>query len=52
VATLSLTSYTFVVSPDGHTATENQSGTLTDVVDGASVVCSVNASAAYQKISN
>ena len=52
VYTVSVTSYTFVVSPDGRTATENQSGTLMAVLDGATVVCSVNASGSYQKISN
>jgi hypothetical protein len=52
VYTASLTGYTFVVSPDGHTATENVSGTLTVVDQGATVVCSVNGTSAYQKISN
>jgi len=52
VYTASLTGYTFVVSPDGHTATENSSGTLTFVGQGISVVCSVNTAGAYQKIGN
>jgi len=52
VYTVSLTGYTFVVSPDGHTATENSSGTLTYVGQGVSVVCSVNTTGAYQKIGN
>jgi hypothetical protein len=52
VATLTLTSYTFVVSPDGHTATENESGGITYVADGATIPCTFNETASYQKIGN
>lgn len=52
VYTVSLTGYTFVISPDGHTATENASGALSIVVEGATVVCSINSTGAYQKVSN
>src|SRR4029077_10955963 len=34
-STLTVASYTFVISPDGHTATENASGQATYVVQGA-----------------
>lgn len=52
VATLTLTSYTFVISPDGHTATENESGGVTFVADGATIPCTFNQTASYQKIGN
>jgi hypothetical protein len=52
VATLTLTSYTFVVSPDGHTATENESGGISYVADGATLPCTFNETASYQKIGN
>ncbi len=50
--TVTLTGYTFVLSPDGHTATENASGQMTFIVEGASVICSFTESGSYQKISN
>jgi hypothetical protein len=50
-ATLMFTGYTFVLSPDGHTATENASGQITFIVNSAALVCSFNASGSYQKIS-
>jgi hypothetical protein len=51
-ATISLTSYTFVISPDGHTATENLSAQLNVVDQGVSAVCTINATGSYQKLSN
>lgn len=45
-------SYTFVVSPDGHTASENASGTMVYVDGGATIPCSFNETGSYQKISN
>jgi hypothetical protein len=50
--TTSLTTYTFVVSADGHTATENLSAQLTIVDQGAAVVCTANQTGSYQKLSN
>ena len=52
IATVNWTGYTFVISPDGHTATENQSATVTYVVDGATIPCTFTESASYQKIGN
>jgi hypothetical protein len=52
VVTVSLTSYTFVISPDGRTATENESGTFAFIDQGATVVCSFNSTGSYQKISD
>jgi len=51
-ATTSLTSYTFVVSSDGHTATENLSAQVTIVDQGVAVVCTLNGTGSYQKLSN
>ena len=51
-ATIMLTGYTFVLSPDGRTGTENASGQITYTEQGAIVVCSFNESGSYQKISN
>jgi len=51
-ANVMLTGYTFVLSPDGRTATENASGQITYTVQGAILVCSFNESGSYQKISN
>ncbi len=51
-STLTFTSYTFVVSPDGHTASENSSGQFTVVDQGVSVVCSFNETGSYQKITD
>jgi hypothetical protein len=50
--TVTFTGYTFVLSPDGHTATENSSGQITAIAQGASVICSFNESGSYQKIGN
>jgi hypothetical protein len=50
--TATITAYTFVVSPDGLTATENASGTatVTDNAQGLSVTCSFSETgASYQK---
>ena len=52
VAMFTVTSYTFVISPDGHTATENESAGVTFVVDGATIPCTANQTASYQKIGN
>ena len=52
LSTVTFVGYTFVISADGHTATENMSGHVTYVVEGASIVCSFNQSASYQKIGN
>ena len=51
-STVTIASYTFVVSPDGHTATENASGQATYVVQGATIACTFNESGSYQKISH
>jgi len=50
--TITLASYTFVIAPDGRTATENASGNITDVAAGVSIVCTFNENASYQKIGN
>ena len=50
--TLTVSGYTFVLSPDGRTATENCSMQLAIVGGGASVVCSITETGSYQKISN
>jgi hypothetical protein len=52
LSTVTFDGYTFVISADGQTATENLSGHVTYVVQGASLVCSFNESGAYQKIGN
>src|SRR3954468_16470059 len=41
-ATVTFAGYTFVLSPDGHTATENSSGQITVVEQGVTLVCSFN----------
>lgn len=48
--TVTFASYTFVISPDGRTATENASGSYTDVAGGLSIACSFNETGSYQKI--
>jgi hypothetical protein len=48
--TVTIHSYAFVISPDGHTATENASGNIVLIASGATVPCSFNVTAAYQKI--
>ena len=50
--TMAVSGYTFVVSTDGRTATENGSGQITYVGGGASVICTFTATASYQKIGN
>lgn len=50
--TTTFASYTFVISPDGRTATENASGNITDVAGGVSIACSFNETGSYQKIGN
>jgi len=51
-STVTFAGYTFVLSPDGHTATESSSGQITVVEQGVTVVCSFNETGSYQKISN
>jgi hypothetical protein len=51
-STVTVASYTFVISPDGHTATENASGQATYVVQGATIACTFNESGSYQKVGN
>ena len=51
-STVTFTGYTFVVANDGHTATENASGSITLVVSGASLVCSFSETGSYEKIGN
>ena len=48
--TVNLAGYTFVVSPDGHTATENASGSITYFGGGATLPCTFNETGSYQKI--
>jgi hypothetical protein len=50
--TTTFAAYTFVVSPDGRTAAENTSGSITFFSQGASVACTFNETASYQKIGN
>lgn len=50
-AMLTVTSYTFSLSADGNTATENGSGTFVDNNNGSTITCTINISASYQKIS-
>ncbi len=51
-STATVASYTFVLAPDGHTATENASGQTTYIVQGATIACTFNESGSYQKIGN
>jgi hypothetical protein len=51
-STVTFTGYTFVLSPDARTATENASGQITAIAGGVSVVCSFNETGSYQKIGN
>jgi hypothetical protein len=44
------TGYTFVLGPDGTTATENGSATLTYVGGGLSLSCAFSQTASYRKI--
>ena len=50
VQTVTFASYTFVVSPDGHTASENSSGQITVIEQGVTIPCTMNETASYQKI--
>jgi len=50
--TLTVTSYTFVVAPDGRTAQESESATVTDVNGGATATCTVTETASYEKVGN
>jgi hypothetical protein len=50
--TLAYAGYTFVISADGRTATENGSGQLTFVGGGATLICTFTGSASYEKIGN
>ena len=51
--TLTITSYTFVVAPDGHTAQENGAGTILETLaNGASETCTMNETGSYQKLSD
>ena len=50
--TSAFSGYTFVISPDGRTATENGSGQLTLVGGGATLICSFTGTASYEKIGN
>jgi len=52
VSTVTASGYTFVIAPDGHTATENASGNVTYIVDDATILCTFNESGSYQKIGN
>jgi hypothetical protein len=51
-STVTLSGYTFVMAPDGHTATENASGQATYIANGAAIACTFNESGSYQKIGN
>jgi hypothetical protein len=48
--TLTITSYTFVVAPDGRTAQENETASYVDSAGGATVTCSLSGTASYQKV--
>ena len=50
--TIALSGYTFVISADGRTATENGSGQLTFVGGGATLICTFTGTASYEKIGN
>ena len=50
--TLVVSGYTFVISADGRTATENGSGQISYVGGGATVICTFTGTASYQKIGN
>lgn len=49
---ISLSAYTFSLSADGQTATENASGNAMVSDSGLSVTCSYSETAGYQKIAN
>jgi hypothetical protein len=50
--TVVVSGYTFVISADGRTATENGSGQITYVGGGATVICTFTGTASYEKIGN
>ena len=50
--TLAFGGYTFVISADGRTATENGSGQITFVSGGATLICTFTGTASYEKIGN
>ena len=52
IQTETVDGYTFVISADGQTATENMSGHVNYSVEGVSLVCSFNETASFQKIGN
>jgi hypothetical protein len=52
VSTVTFSGYTFVIAPDGHTATENASGNLTLIDSGATILCTYNETGSYEKIGN
>jgi hypothetical protein len=47
---VTFTSYTFVISTNGRTATENSSGQVIHVDRGTAIACAFNESASYQRI--
>jgi hypothetical protein len=50
--TLTVTSYTFVVAPDGQTAEENGAGSvLANAPNGATETCTMSETASYQRLS-
>ena len=49
-STVTVNGYTFVVSADGRTATENASGQITFIAGGATLVCTFNETGSYEKI--
>jgi hypothetical protein len=50
--TSTFSGYTFVIAPDGRTATENGSGQISYVGGGVSLVCTFTGTASYEKIGN
>jgi len=48
--TTTVAGYTFVVGPDGRTATENGSGSITVFSGGVAIPCTFNETGSYQKI--
>jgi len=51
-STVTISGYTFVIAPDGQTASENMSGNVTFIVEGSTLPCTFNESGSYQKIGN
>lgn len=52
IVATSYSAYNFVLSADGHAATENRSGTITTTTTDSMTLCTYSESAAYQKIAN